>query len=216
MGGVRDSTRPPAWLIGLKVLLAGLLVTGALFPDVGGFAGKGMAFRLPIFLAPALIVPVLWWRRRGSYAVALDTALTVPFLLDTAANAVGLYDHFDPTDDVLHFLNWFVLVGGIGLTLHTAARRAAPPWLVWVAASGIGAAAIIGWEVAEYAVMRAGVGGLSLTYADTLGDLVLSTTGGALGAWLALRWLALETTNSRLDPARMGGIKTRVRSEPGQ
>ena len=190
MGGVPDATRPPAWLLGLKGLLAALLLTGALFPDVGGFAGKGMAFRLPIFLAPALIVPVLWWRGgRGTYAVALDTALTVPFLLDTAANAVGLYDHFDPTDDVLHFLNWFVLVGGIGLTLHTAARRTAPMWLVWTAASGIGAAAIIGWEVAEYGVMKAGVGGLSLTYGDTLGDLVLSTTGGAIGAWMALRWL---------------------------
>ncbi len=35
-----------------EALLAGLLLTGALFPDVGGFAGKGMAFRLPIFLAP--------------------------------------------------------------------------------------------------------------------------------------------------------------------
>ncbi len=46
----------------------------------------------------------------------------MPFLLDTAANAVGLYDHFEPTDDVLHFLNWFVLIGGIGLTLHAAAR----------------------------------------------------------------------------------------------
>jgi hypothetical protein len=195
MWAVSDATRPPAWLIGLKALLAALLLTGALFPDVGGFAGKGMAFRLPIFLAPSLIVPAMWWRRRGTYAVALDTALTVPFLLDTAANAVGLYDHFEPTDDVLHFLNWFVLVGGIGLTLHAAARRAAPVWLVWTAAAGIGAAAIIGWEVAEYAVMRAGVGGLSLTYGDTLGDLVLSTTGGAIGAWAALRWLGAAPTD---------------------
>jgi hypothetical protein len=186
-----DAERPPRWLIGAKVLLALLLLTGALFPQLGGFEGKGMGYRLPIFLAPALIVPIGWWRRRGTYAVALDAALTLPFLFDTAANAVGLYDHFDPTDDVLHFVNWFVLIGGIAITLAIkVTATSSPQWLVWVAASGIGAAAIIGWEVAEYSVMRAGVGGLSLTYADTLGDLVLSTVGGAIGAWLALRWFA--------------------------
>ena len=60
-------------------------------------------------------------------------------------------------------------------------------WLLFIAGTGFGAMAIIGWEVAEYFVMKAGVGGLSLTYADTLGDLVLSTIGGALGAALVLR-----------------------------
>lgn len=179
--------RPPHAVIGAKVLLAALLLCGALFPNVGGFEGKGMAFRLPIFLAPSLIVPVRWWRRRGIYPVALDVALTVPFLLDTAANAVGLYDHFDPTDDVLHFVNWLVLVGGIALTWWLApATRDAPRWLVWAAAAGFGAAAIIVWEAGEYAVMRAGVGGLSLTYGDTIGDLLVSTTGGAIGAWVVI------------------------------
>lgn len=182
-------SRPPRWLIATKVTLAALLLTGAVAPGIGGFAGKGMAYRLPIFLAPALIVPIRWLRRRGTYAVALDAALTIPFLLDTAANAVGLYDHVDRTDDVLHFLNWFVLIGGIAITIALAVGPdGAPRWLVWLAASGIGAAAAIGWEVAEYSVMRSGVGGLSLTYADTLADLVLSTTGGAIGAWLAVRW----------------------------
>jgi hypothetical protein len=65
--------------------------------------------------------------------------------------------------------------------------------------------------VAEYAVMRAGVGGLSLTYGDTLGDLVLSTTGGAIGAWAALHWLTGRadldppTTNLQSVPAHPGG-----------
>jgi hypothetical protein len=58
---------------------------------------------------------------------------------------------------------------------------------VWLAGSGVGAMAIVGWEIAEYRVMRAGVGDLHLTYADTLGDLALSTLGGALGALLAVR-----------------------------
>jgi hypothetical protein len=174
-------------MVAAKVLLAALLVCGALFPDVGGFAGKGMAARLPLFLAPALVVPIRWIRRRGTYSLGLDVALTVPFLLDTAANAVGLYDHFDPTDDVLHAVNWFVLVAGITVTLRLAdSATGTPGWMVWTAGAGIGAAAIILWEAAEYAVMRAGVGGLSLTYGDTIGDLLLSMSGGAAGAWTAL------------------------------
>lgn len=182
--------RPPRWLIGCKVLLAGLLLTGALFPDVGGFAGKAMAYRLPVFLAPALVVPIIWLRRRGPYPVALDAALTLPFLFDTAANAVGLYDNLDATDDILHFLNWVVLAGGV--TAHWVAHldRATPRWLVVMAGAGFGAIAIIFWEVAEYLVMRWGVAGLDLTYADTLADLVLSTTGGALGSFLAVRFVA--------------------------
>jgi hypothetical protein len=183
----------PRWLVGAKVALASLLLVGALFPEVGGFEGKGMAFRLPIFLAPALVVPLRHWRRRGPYPAALDAALTLPFLFDTAANAVGLYDSFEPTDDVLHALNWFVLVGGVtawlAALLASSATASAPRWLLTITGAGIGAMAIIAWEVAEYAVMEAGVGGLSLTYGDTLGDLVLSTAGGALGAAAALRWI---------------------------
>ena len=59
-----------------------------------------------------------------------------------------------------------------------------------MAGAGFGAVAIIFWEVAEYLVMRWGVAGLDLTYADTLADLVLSTTGGALGSFLAVRFVA--------------------------
>ena len=61
---------------------------------------------------------------------------------------------------------------------------------MWLGAAGIGAAAAIAWEIAEYGVMQLGVSNLSLTYEDTLSDLVLGTSGGALGAWAALRWLA--------------------------
>ncbi len=181
------SSTIPRWLIAAKALLIGLLAVGALWPQVGGFDGKGMAYRLPVFTFPALIVPALRWRRRnGSYPWALDAGLTLPFLFDTAANGVGLYDSVTATDDVLHALNWLVLFAGVTADLARHAMGA-PRWLTWVAGAGMGAAAIIFWEVAEYAIMRAGVGGLSLTYADTLGDLVLSTLGGAVGAWLALR-----------------------------
>lgn len=181
----------PRWVLGLKVVLAGLLLCGALFPTVGGFEGKGMAFRLPLFLAPALIVPIHHAVRRRTepqrtYPWALDAGLTIPFLLDTLGNAVGLYDSVDGTDDVLHFVNWFFLMGGITTTIGFVATRTttSPRWLIWLAGTGAGGLAIIGWEIGEYAVMKAGVGNLSLTYGDTLFDLALSSAGGALGAWM--------------------------------
>jgi len=186
-------------MIGCKVLLAALLLTGAIAPGVGGFAGKGMAYRLPLFLALALVVPVRSWRRRAPYRVGLDVALTVPLLLDTAANAVGFFDRFDRTDDVLHALNWFILAGGVALTYLDLTRDAPPPrWLTTVAATGTGAIVAIIWEAAEYGIMRSGVGGLSLTYGDTIADLLLGTTGGAIGATLATRRWGQH--NSRLTP----------------
>jgi hypothetical protein len=169
-----------------KVLLAALLLTGALFPSVGGFAGKGYAFRLPLFLLPTVLVPVLWRRRsvRGPYPFALDIALTVPFLLDTIGNAIGGFDRWTNFDKVLHFTNWVVLAWGITVQLSRPGRDRA---LLWIAGSGVGAIAAIGWELAEYGVMKSGVGGLHLTYPDTLADLACGTTGAMLGAWWAVR-----------------------------
>jgi hypothetical protein len=178
--------RLPRWLLAAKVLLAALLVTGAVAPQVGGFEGKGMAYRLPLFLAPALVVPLL---RRHPYPAALDAALTLPFLFDTLGNALGIYDAFETTDDVLHAVNWFVLVGGVGW--HLLVRNpGAPRRLVHVAATGIGGLLIIGWEAAEYGIMQLGVGNLHLTYGDTIADLLLSSAGGAVGATAALAWCA--------------------------
>jgi predicted HAD superfamily Cof-like phosphohydrolase len=198
--------RPPWWLVAAKVVLAGLLATGTFFPQVGGFAGKGTAFRLPLFLLPALVIPAVRLIKRGPpspYPVALDAGLTLPFLLDTAGNAFGLYDSVDVTDDVLHFVNWALLFGGV----TTALRRAAlPKWIVWAAGSGFGAMGSIFWELSEYGVMQTGVAGLHLTYADTLGDLVLSTLGGCFGALVAVR-LGPEPP----QPAGPPGVQALVR-----
>lgn len=173
-------------LAGAKALLAALLLTGALFPSVGGFAGKGYAFRLPLFLLPAVVVPILWRCRsvRDRYPLALDVALTVPFLLDTLGNAIGGFDRWNHFDKVLHVLNWVVLAWGVTVHLSRPDRDRV---LLWVAGSGVGAMAAIGWEIAEYAVMKSGVGGLHLTYPDTLADLACGTTGAMLGAWWAVR-----------------------------
>ena len=95
------------------------------------------------------------------------------------------------TDNVLHFVNWFILVGGLTVSmLTTDSSRQTPKRLLWIAGTGIGAVAAVGWEAAEYYVWQAGVGGLSLTYGDTISDLLLSTAGGAFGALTAIRLLS--------------------------
>jgi hypothetical protein len=163
--------------------LALLLITGAFFPEVGGFAGKGMGFRLPLFLAPSFVVPLIAWRT-GKWNVPVDVALTIPFLLDTLGNAFGFFDDYGITDDVLHVVNWIVLCWGLASAL--AERNPHDRALVMIAGAGIGAMASIGWETAEYLIMRNGVIGMHLTYGDTIGDLVASSSGGALGTAIAV------------------------------
>ena len=178
-------------LITAKALLIGLMVVGAAAPQVGGFAGKGMSYRLPIYLIPALVVPIRWLRGK-SWNPALDIGLTAPFLFDTLGNLFGLFDRWNSFDNVLHFLNWLVLVWGITMALNVRPTRRTDAGLVWIAGTGIGALTAIGWEIAEYNIMQAGVGNLHLTYADTLGDLAAGSIGAALGAWSAVsltrRW----------------------------
>ena len=178
-------------LLGAKLLLVSLMIVGAVFPEVGGFDGKGMGYRLPVYVVPAMVVPLLWWRGRR-WDPGLDIGLTVPFLLDTLGNAFGLFDSWTSFDNVLHFLNWFVLVWGVTMSLNRDENRRRQRYLVWIAGTGIGALAAIAWEIAEYNIMQAGVGNLHLTYADTLGDLAAGSVGGAIGAWLAVsvtaRW----------------------------
>jgi hypothetical protein len=142
-------------------------------------------------MIPVLVVPICWLCGK-SWNTALDIGLTVPFLFDTLGNLFGLFDRWNSFDNVLHFVNWLVLVWGITMALNGRPTRRNDSGLVWVAGTGIGALAAIGWEIAEYRIMRAGVGNLHLTYADTLGDLAAGSVGGALGAWLAVsltsRW----------------------------
>ena len=189
--------------VAAKVALLALLALGTAFPHLEQFEGKGMGFRLVAFMVPALAVPALRAVRRDRrpYPVALDLALTLPFLFDTIGNAAGAYNAFDATDDVLHFVNWVTLCGF--LARHLAATRVALAGAAttWGLATGIGALAIIGWEVAEYLVAEAGVGGLRLTYGDTVADLALSCTGGALGAALAV-----ATSGPRRVAARDPGV----------
>ena len=125
-----------------------------------------------------------------------DALLAAPFLLDTLGNLLGIYDAAESTDDVLHFVNWILLVAAFhAFRFRNVADRRDAILLGY----GFGALAIVGWEALEWLVSEDGIGGadgLALTYGDTIGDLVLSSTGGLLGSLVAVRWLGPRATAS--------------------
>lgn len=175
--------RTVLWAVRIGLVIA-IAVTVA-FPDWEQFEGKGMAFRAPFYLLPTIVVPMVW-KFRGShrpYPYLVDALVVAPFLADTLGNALNFYNTYNRTDDVLHFLNWVLLMGGITLGF---ARTGISKLNAWSLGWGFGALAIIWWEAAEFLVQELGTAGLSLTYEDTIGDLLLSSTGGAVGAALAV------------------------------
>lgn len=183
-----------AWCVRIALVVA--IALSVAFPGLPQFEGKGMAFRAPFYLLPMAVVPVVWRLRgrRAPYPHLVDALVVAPFLVDTLGNALNFYESFSATDDVLHFVNWILLVAGITLALL---RTSLPPLAVWALGYGIGGLAIIWWEAAEWLVQELGTAGLGLTYGDTIGDLILSSTGGAVGAALALR---LGRSTSRVVP----------------
>ncbi len=177
----------PRLLWGVRFALVLAVAFSVAFPGLPQFEGKGMAFRAPFYLLPMAVVPTIW-RLRGRpapYPHVVDALIISPFLVDTLGNVLNFYETFASTDDVLHFGNWVLLVAGITMALL---RTTLPPLAIWCLAYGIGGLAIIWWEAAEWLVQELGTAGLGLTYGDTIGDLMLSSTGGALGAALALRF----------------------------
>lgn len=169
------------WIVRIALVVA--LGISVAFPGWEQFAGKGMAFRAPFYLLPTIIVPLVWKLRGGSqpYPYLVDALVISPFLMDTLGNVLNFYNNYDNTDDVLHFFNWVLLMGGVTLAL---ARTGMGRLNAWSLGWGFGALAIIWWEAAEFLVQELGTAGLDLTYEDTIGDLLLSSTGGAVGAAL--------------------------------
>lgn len=169
-------------------LVAAFVVAIGIGPDT--VDGKAMGFRAPLFLAPAVLVPLLAHRRGWQpYPHTADALLSAPFLLDTLGNLFGFYDEYPVTDDVLHAVNWVLLVAAFHAFRFRNVHHRDDAVLLGY---GFGAIAIIWWEVLEWAVSEdgfGGAGGLALTYEDTVADLFLSSTGGLAGSILALWWL---------------------------
>lgn len=156
-----------------------------------GAEGKGMEYRAPMFLGSAIFVPLIAKVRNWEpYPHTADALLALPFLLDTFANVAGLYESFNATDDVLHLVNWISLVAAFSaFRFRNVFHRNDAIMLGY----GFGGLMIIWWEAFEWVISTDGPFGggglLELGYTDTVGDLVLSSSGGLLGAFLALKFL---------------------------
>jgi hypothetical protein len=171
--------------VAVKVALVGLLLFGALAPDLPQFEGKawlGRALTYPISL---LIVPVGWAivrRRRGrpvAYPYVMDILVALPFLIDTAGNAADLYDSIDWWDDANHFVNWAILVAAFcQLLIRLPLGRLAGAAI----AIGFGAVTAILWEIGEYFAFIRNSPELATAYTDTLGDLALGLSGSVVAA----------------------------------
>ena len=193
--------------VAMKIAIVVVFAIAILVPlDV--LEGKGMAFRAPFFVGVAAIVPVLQrFRPRVPYPHLADSLIVAPFLVDTLGNLLGFYDRYPSTDDVLHTVNWVLLV----LAFHALRFRSAPDNRdARLLGAGFGALAIVAWEIAEWIVQETGAGGgLSLTYGDTVGDLTLSTSGGIIGSFIGVALLGYRGAERSASNGR-GGESERV------
>jgi hypothetical protein len=177
-----------AWLaldLGLKAALIGLLLF-AVVSDLERFEGKAMTGRALTYPIAALLVPAVWWLwfRRRSYPFDLDVLFLLPFLIDTAGNALDLYDSVDWWDDANHVVNWAILVLAFGRLL---ARLPVGRPEAFGLALGFGAVTHILWELGEYLTfIRGNPDELRGAYTDTLGDMALSLGGSAAAAALTV------------------------------
>ena len=170
---------PEFWVnFGVKAVLIGLLAIGA-FSGLQQFEGKAFLWRLAIYPIAALIIPVIWTTlgRRPAYPYAADVLLTLPFLIDTAGNALDFYDTIGWWDDANHFVNWMLLSGAVGVL---AWRNRTGRWESVAFVVGFGAVSAILWEVAEYYAFIRHSSELATAYFDTLGDLALGLTGSVV------------------------------------
>lgn len=167
--------------LAVKLALVALLALAVLRPDLPQFAGKAMTGRALTFPLAALIVPVAWLLRGRPrpYPHDVDVLLVLPFLVDTAGNALDLYDSVGWWDDANHLVNWLILVAGFGRLLT---RTSLGPAVVAGLCVGFGATSAVLWELAEYVTFIRHSPELETAYVDTLGDLALGLAGSVVAA----------------------------------
>jgi hypothetical protein len=198
------------WLnVGVKVALVGLLLFAVLNQDMQQFQGKAMTGRALTYPIAIIVVPIVYWllarSRPGlSYPHVLDMLLGLPFLIDTAGNALDLYDTIDWWDDANHFVNWAILSAAFGQLLLRF------PYGRWTMAGlivGFGSVSGVIWEIAEYFTFVRGGPEEATAYTDTLGDLSLDL-GGAVLAAVVTAWIL-----NRPAPEAAGNAGTRGLSD---
>jgi hypothetical protein len=174
------------------------------WPGIERFADKAFGARLLAYPVMMLVAPVLWWLvvgrrdrlRTGTVKppYAAFTLVMLPFLVDVTGNSLDLYDSIDWWDDANHYVNWLLLLAGLGLLL---ARDVRPDWAMVLLVTGLGAILAIGWELGEwFTFIRHGTE-LDTAYEDTLGDLTLGTLGSLTAGLALLRWRRTRASRFR-------------------
>jgi hypothetical protein len=186
---------PPPWweralevaIIGAKAATLACAADAMINANSKRLRGKAMRTRAVGYTAGLFLVPVIWrvLPNRGRYPRGLDLAVTTPLLIDAAGNAFGLYQDAH-LDDVVHFLNAAIVSGVAGALFAGQVER---PWHAAVAGAGASIAGETAWEITEYLAMKAGAGGMNLSYDDTMTDLAASTAGAVVGGLVT--WLRM-------------------------
>ena len=178
------------WLLSnlaLKAVLVALLLFAVLNPDLPQFQGKAITGRALTYPLAALIIPAGWWlfARTRRYPVAADMLIVLPFVIDTAGNALDLYDAVYWWDDANHFVNWAILSTGFGVGIRPLKL---PGWNIAALCTGFGATTAILWEWLEYVTFIRNSPEAVTAYTDTLGDIGLGLCG-SVAASLLVAWM---------------------------
>lgn len=173
-----------AALVAAKGVTIAFGIDALLHANSRRFAGKAMRLRAIGYLGSLCLVPLAWrlLPDRGRYPRGLDTAVTIPLLLDAAGNGLGIYEDAH-VDDVVHFANAAIAAGVAGALV---APQVDERWHAALVATGLAITAETAWEIMEYIAMRMGANGMDLTYDDTMDDLIESTLGAIVGGLFTL------------------------------
>jgi hypothetical protein len=165
------------------------------------YADKAMQWRAITYPIAVLAIPLAWWLfwRRRSFPAVSDLLVTLAFLIDTAGNALDLYDSIWWWDDLNHFGNWVLLSAAfVALGWPRDAAR-----LTRVALGvGFGAVAAIIWELLEYVAFIHDSPEAATAYGDTLGDLALGLLGSVVGASIAAWYLERQRRDGGAPAAK--------------
>jgi hypothetical protein len=182
-----DGRLPAAFWLGvaLKLGLVLLLLLPLLQPGLDQYEGKGMGWRVLVYLLVGAIVPALWHATgsRAPYPYLADNLLILPPLTDVVWNTLDAYDRVFWWDDANHLLNGMIFAAVIGLW---AGRYPLGPVVRLGLALGLAMTLHVVWELGEYWIVIADLSSSLQGYEDTIGDLAFGLVGSTLGAVFAV------------------------------
>ncbi len=183
-----------ALLLAAKATTLAVAADAVRHPKQPKWHGKAMRIRALGYVSVTLAIPVgsALRRRPEPYPLGADLMLSVPLLLDSGGNALGLYERAH-IDDAVHFSNGAILMTAFGAAISP---RIGSRWEAATITLGIGATGAMAWEIMEFVGLKMGFRGMNLTYEDTMLDTIESFLGAVVGAGItAARWRPATAQN---------------------